>query len=1445
MNALKVDMENLNTISGLKTGIKITSLDALKNVNDYYGKYTGTQAYKFMEYPVDRNRKFSFRIKFECGDHPCLGANNYGMKYQEGTETITKNGWLYAFSDAAVIDAYISTAIELICKQYEVKNISLPVVNFITSGLGKANFDYSLREYIFGDESLNANFLQIIVDILRNLGPLWLHEWGFNHGNLTPGNIVRCEGSWVVANFGDSSIFFNGIRFANGQTDVIPEYFPKSEEVDVIKLLKSMLCYPRVVKSFMLNDEYKNFYSNINLKQISDILEFIDKNIPDLQKKEAFLADLHLDKSAFDAKYLSSKWTMTGSYNTYYGSVQLYDILHLAITKYRILINAVIIDTDNIFSYLNIYPSAHNNDDAPYRRFKHYYFQLSNVTATNTEHHLCLTGCDPNANKCQTLPFKWGMSTYLEDACTVYPNITSQIQYEIISKTLTYYDINGNLNIARLNSDPNWRTLLSSILESGLFSQHFDCSANFIAGAKQLPKNSASISIQYVNINLGNINNTLALKYSSDIIDNFVNSITDENDLNEKYMLKPLILKLITDLLGAINKNVFAKINANYERKGDNKIDNSSDKTALSNQYIKAEGEIYAITNKLLNGSFTPNIASMLLNLECPTGSFYDNIIVQSKRADLKLKDYFSSQGGTNWQLKSYKIFILELLQGSVTLDEFLTSIDQIYDGANFEDDLQAIMVQIAYTLECFKRIGLVHNDLHSGNIFIEKLDQPTNFNYVITDGADPNYIKNINVVTRYFVRIFDFDRSFIEDSVASKKLNIVIPKVVVQYKDTNSDIADDMVKLFKYDFYYVTRWMLYESTKIQSNKGDAIRHALLPLYADPQFAPYESDPAKDVYHRNINDIMYPIDFLKGVRDTITTTIRTSAHIADVKIDYNSYIYVLPDADFNKLHNAFELNNDWNNISHLNKIKICKNIVGDIEVNKIVDILKNMCRNKSKRVSIDWVRHAESCSNFDSQTNVDRELNANRDYGYAMTGGAMAGGAGDYFTGIKSRWYYEPNLSYIGIQQAIFLGEKYLKGHNYNAIFCSPLSRTIMTSMIALRANPHVTIYVTPFISEIQNIFSYVDFDNQNTAVASNVLKKRIKFVKSWMEKNWIDNFDDIEIMTDLIHVRDVLEGAMYDDLTRGQIGDAFILRAKNMSEVTEEITSVLNYKPEILRASSDKNILREDYAGKYRGRKSIIALIQEIIEKFDRENVIDDFINKYSLHAENSFVQFKRGAKVDFSILEEYERIYKSKRGNKDTDAEDYNPRNPNIYKFYTEILPSKIDLNRENTVACISHGSLIRYIWKEKDLPGYKVVESYLKHMKNTHTFRERIDYDNAQFQSHPEYDPVLIREAYQNIEALNVDICRTQSIKGIINYNLKEPAESYTGTLFSRFSEARDYLIADQAIANKSFDVQFFNDAEYSADIGDSVLVGGNYYRKYMKYKTKYIQKKLKKV
>lgn len=97
------------------------------------------------------------------------------------------------------------------------------------------------------------------------------------------------------------------------------------------------------------------------------------------------------------------------------------------------------------------------------------------------------------------------------------------------------------------------------------------------------------------------------------------------------------------------------------------------------------------------------------------------------------------------------------------------------------------ILFQIAYTLVVFQAFGLAHNDLHTGNIFIEELKEPK----VLTFQVGPD--KFIKHETKVIVKIFDFDRS-VKMSTPLQDESIFNPRLTKKDCPTKGDCNTYMI---------------------------------------------------------------------------------------------------------------------------------------------------------------------------------------------------------------------------------------------------------------------------------------------------------------------------------------------------------------------------------------------------------------------------------------------------------------------------------------------------------------------------------------------------------------------------------------------------------------------------------------------------------------------------
>jgi len=524
------------------------------------------------------------------------------------------------------------------------------------------------------------------------------------------------------------------------------------------------------------------------------------------------------------------------------------------------------------------------------------------------------------------------------------------------------------------------------------------------------------------------------------------------------------------------------------------------------------------------------------------------------------------------------------------------------------------------------------------------------------------------------------------------------------------------------------------------------------------------------------------------------------------------------------------------------------------------------------QILINWIRHGESCANFEVGSNKDNKSTTPTNSGYGRVGNQyeidrykklqepvivnvtdrnadsediaiehenieedMPDGI---LQKVKSKltasYLYEPNLSYIGMNHAINLGTDFFSNCNHhdprNIYISSGLTRTITTALLALRFIPDAVIYVVPYINEIGNIAQTVGADWQNTAVKSSILKKKILFIKKWLDKNWITRFDDIEIINFLITIYEIIDDTNPDALQfRQRITDVLncrknkVCRETNINQLQELVLELIN----------DQNIinLQNTY------------LIRTDANKYDfvinTANRIRLFINSMNI--------YKRGPTVNFEIYDYYEKLRETPnyqrvipdttKSNIDFFLSDvlkvihrdirFNPGTEK-YPTHLQMLPNT---DREPiTIYAFVHGSLIRDMWKRFSNCTYRQYKHQLHEMMNTFIVSDNITFGkisnriiNHDFKII--HEPIKIRSSYNNFEKYNINVCKFESVKGIINYPLVDPT--------SKLSREKNHPTPDS---------EFFYCEQLEGQYHDNLpLQIGGYKQKYLKYKQKYLNQK----
>ena len=176
----------------------------------------------------------------------------------------------------------------------------------------------------------------------------------------------------------------------------------------------------------------------------------------------------------------------------------------------------------------------------------------------------------------------------------------------------------------------------------------------------------------------------------------------------------------------------------------------------LDNSLI-IEQDIYTNTvNRLLKTRTTPHLIPMIGSFVC------NNFEEVLKNTDFKNKIKAIEHLNSIYQYK--------LVNGLRNVDFYYRNIANIMilemnNGFELSDKLYGLQIpeidsitfQILYTLACFHKVGLLHNDLHTSNILIEKSESvPKYIDYIVSK-------TEIYRVPTYgiLVKIYDFDYAF------------------------------------------------------------------------------------------------------------------------------------------------------------------------------------------------------------------------------------------------------------------------------------------------------------------------------------------------------------------------------------------------------------------------------------------------------------------------------------------------------------------------------------------------------------------------------------------------------------------------------------------------------------------------------------------------------------
>lgn len=214
------------------------------------------------------------------------------------------------------------------------------------------------------------------------------------------------------------------------------------------------------------------------------------------------------------------------------------------------------------------------------------------------------------------------------------------------------------------------------------------------------------------------------------------------------------------------------------------KLDNSLSVEQAIYQYI--------IPNLVLN-MHTPGVVYALGTLDCGAVSRLPPTQLVKYEDEVKMiAEPVNKEGKrirSSYDTSKPSLLVMEKSKG-VTLSNW-------FEKERKQEDILSVIFICIYTLNCFANIGLRHNDLHFGNIFVEDMRTYVDLYFKVEDG------KIIKVKTRYIPKIYDFDRGAI--------LSPLVPRNILLDSAFCTDYGTCNANNPKYDLYtFIT--LLYQN---------------------------------------------------------------------------------------------------------------------------------------------------------------------------------------------------------------------------------------------------------------------------------------------------------------------------------------------------------------------------------------------------------------------------------------------------------------------------------------------------------------------------------------------------------------------------------------------------------------------------------------------------------
>ncbi len=224
---------------------------------------------------------------------------------------------------------------------------------------------------------------------------------------------------------------------------------------------------------------------------------------------------------------------------------------------------------------------------------------------------------------------------------------------------------------------------------------------------------------------------------------------------------------------------------------------------------LKYEALVYKnVISNIISRGYSANFVRFVGYGECTVGELRHTLQQPIERANFKVEDHTRACALITKSAET--IDMKHGHSGSTPLFEFLTSSstrDKI-------PDITLIILQLLYTLQVMRDLGIKHNDMHAGNILIEDVSaSPRVIALVYGQLPEQTFVFQTN----YIPLIFDWDMSSVQSLGRNEKLSRLKSLNITNDPDDTFDLFTLCCQLCEYsegnlgDFYDLIKHVKFE----------------------------------------------------------------------------------------------------------------------------------------------------------------------------------------------------------------------------------------------------------------------------------------------------------------------------------------------------------------------------------------------------------------------------------------------------------------------------------------------------------------------------------------------------------------------------------------------------------------------------------------------------------